>query len=75
MSRTKRNPVIKNKCLRRPKTRNQILQLQKAVDDLTDNGFSPDNRLASKANNGSAIIPTAWDDINIAALSEMYSPS
>jgi hypothetical protein len=75
MSRTKRNPNIKHKCLRRPKTRNQILQLQKAVDDLTENGFFPDNRLSSRANNGSAIIPTAWNDINIAALSEIYFPN
>jgi DNA-binding IclR family transcriptional regulator len=58
-------------CLRRPKTKNEITQLQKAVDEITEEGFSVNNRTIARSNPGSSLIVNAWDDIVIAALSKV----
>ena len=85
MSKTIRNPILQtivnpsnpyNKkrykyCLRRPAHKNQLVQLQKAVDEITDNGYSVDSRTKVKANCGSGKIVTNYDDIPIAAIAEL----
>ena len=82
MSRTIRNPILQtisnpyNKrrykyCLRRPAHKNQLVQLQKAVDEISDNGYVVDSRTKVKANCGSGKIVTNYDDIPIAAMEEL----
>jgi hypothetical protein len=85
MSRTIRNPILKTLanssnsynrrrykyCLRRPAHKNQLVQLQKAVDEITDNGYMVDSRTKVKVNCGSGKIVTNYDDIPIAAMEEL----
>lgn len=71
MSRTYRNPYIPNLCLRTPQTLNQVKQLQKAVDEIKELGFNPNNRTTARGNYNSKHIPNAWDDIPVAALTEI----
>ena len=47
------------------------MQLQKAVDEITDNGYKVDSRTKVKANCGSGKIVTNYDDIPIAAIAEL----
>ena len=85
MSRTIRNPILQtivnpsnhyNKrrykyCLRRPAHKNQLVQLQKAVDEITDNGYVVDSRTKVKANCSSGKIVTNRSELLVAAMEEL----
>lgn len=85
MSRTNRNPILKTLvnpnnpyskrrykyCLRRPAHRNQLVLLQKAVDEITDYGYKVNTRTKVRSNCGSGKIVTNYDDIPIAAMEEL----
>lgn len=49
------------------------MQLQKAVDEITDCGYVVNSRTKVKANCGSGKIVTNYDDIPIAAMLELPS--
>lgn len=51
---------------RRPKTQNQRINQSKVICELNELGFTVRNRYRK-------YIVSAWDDINIAALSEVHS--
>ena len=69
MSRTKRDPYIRNLCLRHPQTLNEMKGNQAAVEELLDEGYTPRSREVARTS--WKVIANAYDDVCIAALDEV----
>ena len=73
MSRTNRTLVDYNWCFRKPQTKSQKTNEEKAYEEIKDAGYNiTSNRLRRNSNPSSTSIPTDWDDIVISAYKEVY---
>ena len=73
MSNTTRNTkFIRSKAgHRNPKFFNQLKACSRSIDELTENSFLPRPRDRAKANYGSPLVVTNYDDVMISALFEI----
>lgn len=73
MSRTKRSTPKTSgyaRYFRSPQTKNIQTAEHYAAQELAEEGFKPPPRQAARSHKGSRKIPTAWDDIRVAAWME-----
>jgi hypothetical protein len=69
MGKTYRRSFYKQ--FRNPKTKNVRMMEAAALFEIEEEGYIPSNRLL-KRSNPTGVIPTSYDDINVAARSEVY---
>ena len=71
MARTYRKREALDLCFRKPQTQNERIGLERILDEIEEEGYLPNNRVRTRGNKDSKIIPNAWDDLRVAAHSEL----